>query len=164
MSDIRERTVRWSDPASIVQAGLDLTGLEFLQAGARGEVPPPPVMALIGAEMGEIELGRVTMRLTPGEYLYNPMGSVHGGIIATMLDSVMGCAVHSTLPVGRAYTTLEFKVNFARKLTQDVGTVTAEGVLVQAGRQIALAAGKLIGPDGKLYATATTTCLISDTK
>ncbi|EJT85890.1 phenylacetic acid degradation-related protein [Pseudomonas putida S11] len=91
---------------------------------------------------------------------YNPMGTVHGGWYATILDSAVGCAIHTTLPAGKAYTTLELKVNMVRALTADVAVVRAEGKVIQVGRQVAIAEGRIIGPDGKLYAHATTTCLI----
>ncbi len=133
-----------------------------MQAYVRSEVPAPPVMALLGVQLGSVEPGKVSMRLPPAEHLYNVLGSVHGGVIATLLDSAMGCAVHTSLPAGRGYTTLEFKVNFVRKVTVESGTMTAEGRLLHSGRHTALAEASLIGPDGKLYAIATTTCLVFD--
>jgi len=93
---------------------------------------------------------------------YNPLGTVHGGWFATLLDSAVGCAVHSTLPAGKAYTTLELKLNIVRALTDAVPLVRAEGKVLHAGRQVATAEGRLVGPDGRLYAHATTTCLIFD--
>jgi uncharacterized protein (TIGR00369 family) len=113
--------------------------------------------ALVGAEPGTAVFEGET-----GEHLYNPMGTVHGGYAATLLDSAMGCAVHSTLPAGKAYTTLELKLNIVRALTEAVPLVRAEGKLIHAGRQVATAEGRLFGPDDKLYAHATTTCLIFD--
>ncbi|WP_335740032.1 MULTISPECIES: PaaI family thioesterase [unclassified Pseudomonas] len=92
------------------------------------------------------------------------MGTVHGGWYATILDSAVGCAIHTTLPAGKAYTTLELKVNRVRALTADVAVVRAEGKVIQVGRQVAIAEGRIIGPDGKLYAHATTTCLIFDNR
>ena len=112
--------------------------------------------------MGTIEHGRVTMALEPGEHHYNPLGTVHGGMIAILLDSVMGCAVHSTLPAGRGYTTLEFKMNFLRPVNDRTGLMTAAGNVVHAGRQSAVAEGRLTDAQGKLYATASTTCLVFD--
>jgi uncharacterized protein (TIGR00369 family) len=158
----RQRTVAWSDPAATAAAARGMAGLAFLQAVRDGVLPPPPVVVLLGIELAAVEAGRVVMRLAPGEHLYNPIGSVHGGMIATLLDSVMGCAVHSTLPRGRFYTTLEIKVNFVRALTEAAGVVSGEGRVVQAGRQVALAEGRLTGADGRLYATASTTCLVFD--
>ncbi|MBN9510200.1 MAG: PaaI family thioesterase [Alphaproteobacteria bacterium] len=158
----RQRAVAWSDPVATAEAARGMAGLAFLQAIRDGALPPPPVAVLLGTELAEVEAGRVVMRLAPGEHLYNPIGSVHGGMIATLLDSVMGCAVHSTLPQGRFYTTLEIKVNFVRALTEAAGVVSGEGRVVQAGRQVALAEGRLTGANGRLYATASTTCLVFD--
>lgn len=114
-------------------------------------------------------LSFIPIQMGPGEAIfqgrpqvrhYNPMGTVHGGWYATILDSAVGCAIHTTLPAGKAYTTLEHKVNRVRALTADVAVVRAEGKVIQVGRQVAIAEGRIIGPDGKLYAHATTTCLI----
>lgn len=158
----RRRVVTWSDPQASARAGLGLAGLDYLNAMIAGDLPPPPAIVLLGIEMLAAERGRVTMRLPPGEHLYNPLGSVHGGMIATVLDSVMGCAVHSTLPAGRGYTTLEIKVNFVRALTVATGPADAEGRIVHAGRQSAVAEGRLVDAEGKLFATASTTCLLFD--
>lgn len=141
-----------------------LSGLEVLDAIFAGELPPPP--------MGET-LDFVPIRMTPGEAVfqgrphrrhYNPLGTVHGGWFATLLDSAVGCAVHSTLPPGKAYTTLELKTNIVRALTDRVPLVRAEGRVVHAGNQVATAEGRLFGPDGRLYAHASTTCLVFDTR
>ncbi|WP_245291058.1 PaaI family thioesterase [Methylobacterium aquaticum] len=99
---LRRRVVEWTDPALVAKAGQGLDGLAFLRAMMAGDAPPPPLIALLGIDLVSAEPGRMTMRIGPGEYLYNPLGSVHGGALASLLDSVMGCAVHSTLPLGRA--------------------------------------------------------------
>jgi uncharacterized protein (TIGR00369 family) len=104
----------------------------------------------------------VVMRLTPAEYHYNPIGTMHGGILATLLDSVMGCAVHSTLPKGRAYTSLEIKVNYVRAVTNESGELSAEGNVVHGGRRSAVAEAKVVDAKGRLCATASTTCLVFD--
>ena len=158
----RERTVTWGDPKAAAHAGRTMAGLDYLRAMGEGTLPPPPVSALLGMEVAEVEPGRVVMRLWPGEHLYNPLGSVHGGLLATLLDSVMGCAVHSTLPQGRGYTTLEIKVNYVRAVTDAAGMVSAEGRVVHVGRQTAVAEARLTDAAGKLYATANTTCLVFD--
>lgn len=158
----RQRLVTWSDPKAAAQLGRGMAGLDYLHAMRDGHVPPPPVVLLLGIEMAEAEVGRVVMRLQPGEHLYNPLGTMHGGMIATLLDSVMGCAVHSTLPQGRGYTTLEIKVNYLRTVGEATGVVSAEGQVVHAGRQAAVAEGRLTDTAGKLYATASTTCLLFD--
>ncbi|WQQ39621.1 PaaI family thioesterase [Pseudomonas putida] len=116
-------------------------------------------------------LGFIPIRMSSGEAVfqgrpqvrhYNPMGTVHGGWYAAILDSAVGCAIHTKLPAGRAYTTLELKVNMVRALTADVSVVRAEGKVIQVGRQVAIAEARIVGPDGKLYAHATTTCLVFD--
>ncbi len=156
----RSRSVNWEDP--MVGAGLarTLSGIEFLRAIADGRIPPPPIAALLGMSLGDIAPGRVTFTLDVGEHLYNPIGSVHGGVFCTLLDTAMGCAVHTTLGVGQAYTSLELKVNLVKALTLDTAHVVAEGEVITTGRRVATASGRIVGPDGTLYAHATTTCLI----
>lgn len=156
----RERRVAWDDPAALAAAGRSLSGLDFLRAMAECRLPPPPALLLIGATMGEIAEGRVTMRLAPREFHFNPLGTVHGGILATLLDSVMGCAVHTHLPAGTGYTTLEFKVNFLRPVSLSTGEVTAEGTAIHVGRRSAVAEGRVLDAAGRPVATASTTCLI----
>ncbi|MBV9078979.1 MAG: PaaI family thioesterase, partial [Methylobacteriaceae bacterium] len=156
----RRRVVTWDDPVEAARRGRDLAGLDYLRAMVRGELPPPPIVQLLGIRMASVDEGVVRMELPVGEHLYNPLGSVHGGAIATILDSVLGCAVHSVQPRGRGYTTLEIKVNYVRAVTEAVGTVIAEGRVVHAGRQSAVAEAKLTDGAGKLYATASTTCLV----
>ncbi len=158
----RRRTVTWSDPKAAAAEGRGLAGIDYLRAMMEGRLPRPPVTALLGIGLSSVEPGAVAMEMPVGEHLYNPLGSVHGGMIATILDSVMGCAVHSVLPLGRGYTTLEIKVNFLRAVTDLVGTVRAEGRVVHAGRQSAVADAKLVDAAGKIYATASTTCLVFD--
>ena len=125
-------------------------------------IPAPPAVLLLGVSMGTIEAGCVIRTLEPGEYHDNPLGTVHGGMIATLLDSVMGCAVHSMLPAGQGYTTLEFKVNFMRPVGDRTGVVTAAGHAVHVGRQSAVAEARLLDAAGKLDTTASTTCLVFD--
>jgi len=138
------------------------TGLEIFQAIFDGELPAPPIGETLDFVPIRVDRGLAVFQGRPQKKHYNPMGTVHGGWFATLLDSAVGCAVHSTLPAGRSYTTLELKVNIVRALTEAVPLVRAEGRLVHAGRQVATAEGRLVGPDGKLYAHATTTCLIFD--
>jgi uncharacterized protein (TIGR00369 family) len=160
----RRREVTWQDPLVSAALALEMSGLDYLTAVAKGTIARPPVAALLGMGIERIESGRATFGLDVGEHLYNPIGSVHGGIFATLLDSAMGCAVHSTLPSGRAYTTLELKVNLVKALTIDTPKVTAEGVVISAGRRVATASGQIVGPDGTLFAHATTTCLLFDAR
>ena len=156
----RTRTVAWSDPTATAGQGRGMAGLNYLLALKAGEMPAPPIILLLGIEVAEVEAGQVVMTLMPGEHLYNPLGAVHGGAIATLLDSVMGCSVHSTLPKGRFYTTLELKVNFVRGITLATGRISAEGKVVHCGRQSAVAEGRIIDEQGKILATASTTCLV----
>ncbi len=159
---IRERTFTWSDPAETAAAAKGMAGLDFLLAMRDGTVPAAPIAGLVGLSIGEVEAGRVVMRLVPAEYHYNPIGSMHGGILATLLDSVMGCAVHTTLPAGRGYTSLEIKVNYVRAVTEASGELSAEGVVVHGGRRSAVAEAKVVDGQGRLCATASTTCLVFD--
>jgi uncharacterized protein (TIGR00369 family) len=156
----RRRVVTWEDPVATAAQALETDGIDFLQAIVDGRAPPPPIAQLLGMTVEKLAVGQVTFGLTTGEYLYNPIGSVHGGVFCTVLDSAMGCAVHSTLRAGQGYTTLELKVNLVKRLTVDVPTVTATGRVLTSGRRVATAEGQLTGPDGTLFAHATTTCLI----
>lgn len=137
-------------------------GLEMMQAMLRGELPYAPIARTLDFMLVEIDAGRAVFQGTPGPQHFNPMGTVHGGWYATLLDSALGCAVHSALPQGKAYTTLEFKVNMVRALSPKVQRVRAEGQVIHLGGQTATADARLVGPDGKLYAHASTTCLVFD--
>ncbi len=156
----RTRLISWEDPLPSAQKGRAMSGLDYMRAMQRGEFPPPPIAVLLGMSVVEIEEGRVVFTVQPAEYHYNPIGVVHGGLAATLLDSAMACAVHSTLPAGTGYTTLEIKVNFVRALTSETGEVRAEASVLHRGGRVATAEGRLVGPDGTLYAHATTTCII----
>jgi len=163
MSDdpqIRTRTFTWHDPLGLARETHDMSGLRMLCAIRDGEIEPPPITQALDFRLAEVEEGRVVWTLTPAEYHYNPIGSVHGGVAATLLDSAMGCAIKTLLPAGVTYTTLEIKVNYIRPLTTATGRVRAEGTVEHLGGKTAVAEGRLTGPDGKLYASATTTCLI----
>lgn len=156
----RTRTVTWEDPQIAMRSLRQMNGLEYLRAIKNGEVPPPPVALLLGFAPDELEEGRVTFKMAPGEHLYNPLGTVHGGITATLCDTVMGCAVQTVLPAGTAYTTLEFKINFVRPFTLQTGEVVCEGRVIHSGGRIATAEARVVDAEGKLYAHATTTCII----
>ena len=136
------------------------SGHAFLEAITSGELPPAPIGALLGFLLVESSPGRVVFQGTPGYAHYNPIGTVHGGYAATLLDSCVGCAIHSMLPAGKGYTTLELKINYMRALTDKVGPVRAEGKVIHVGGQIGVAEGRLTDVHGKIYASATTTCLI----
>jgi uncharacterized protein (TIGR00369 family) len=143
-----------------VDAVSPLSGLEFITALADGRFPRPPIATLLDFRPVEVERGRVVFAATPGESHLNPLGAVHGGYVATLLDSCMGCAVHTELGPGQSYTTLELKVNFVRRVTPDTGPVRAEGEVIHVGSQVATAEGRLVDASGRLLAHATTTCLI----
>ncbi|MGD0239257.1 MAG: PaaI family thioesterase [Streptosporangiaceae bacterium] len=162
--DVRQRVVTWQDPLVGAALARDLSGLEYLLGIAEGRIPGAPIAALLGMSVRGVERGRVAFGLEVGEHLYNPIGSVHGGVFCTLLDSAMGCAVHSSLDRGQAYTTLELKVNLVKALTVSTPDVTATGQVVSAGRRVATASGQITGPDGTLYAHATTTCLIFESR
>ncbi|MBY6242766.1 PaaI family thioesterase [Methylosinus sp. Sm6] len=134
--------------------------MEFLRALADGRIPPPPITTLLGFAPSELERGRVVFTGTPDARHYNPIGSVHGGYAATLLDSCMACAVHSMLEAGWSYTTLELKVNFVRAITAATGDVRAEGKILHLGRRMATAEGRLTDERGRLLAHSTTTCLV----
>lgn len=137
-----------------------LTGFELLQAMIAGKIPRPPIAKVLEFELVEIDKGRAVFTGTPVFDFYNPLGSVHGGYAATLLDSCMGCAIHTMMPVGMAYTTLELKVNFVRPLSKDTGLVRAEGKVISLGKRIGTAEGKVFDESGALYAHGTTTCLV----
>jgi len=138
------------------------TGLEFLRGMIEGRFPAPPIMELIGFRLVEVERGRAVFECTPQLKHYNPIGTVHGGFAATLLDSCMGCAVHTTLPLGLGYTTLELKVNLIRSITVDTGQVRAEGRIINSGRRIATAEGRVTDVSGRVLAHGSTTCLVID--
>jgi uncharacterized protein (TIGR00369 family) len=156
----RTRTVSWTDPRLLAKMGRELSGLEYLRKMQSGEIPPPPIGALINFAIAEIEEGRTVFTVEPAEYHYNPIGMVHGGLAATLLDSAMGCAVQSMLPAGVGYTTLEIKVNYVRAMTTETGAVRCEGKIIHIGGRTAVAEGKITDAAEKLYAYGTTTCLI----
>ena len=156
----RTRTITWEDPATAVQTGKTISGIAYLKALQSGELPPPPIAVLLDMSLSEVSEGRVVFLAEPAEYHYNPLGTVHGGVMATLLDSALGCAVQSMLPAGTSYTTLELKVNYLRPVTERTGTIYAEGKIIHVGGRIATAEGRLTDAAGKLYAHATTTCII----
>jgi uncharacterized protein (TIGR00369 family) len=157
---MRERTHTWSDPAVTARAVATMSGLDILRGISAGTLPRPPVLDTLAIDPVEVEEGRVVFTLTPQEWHYNPIGSVHGGVLSTLVDSAMGCAVHSRLAAGIGYTTLEIKVNFVRAVTLDTGTIRCEGTVLSLGRRSATAEAKITTSTGKLIGHATTTCMI----
>ncbi|HEV2912947.1 MAG TPA: PaaI family thioesterase [Pyrinomonadaceae bacterium] len=158
--ETRTRTIVWEDPRALAQAGRNLSGLEYLQKIVEGTLPRPPISALMNFGLAELGEGRAVFTVEPAEYHYNPIGVVHGGLAATLLDSAMGCAIHSTLPAGAGYTTLEIKVNFVRPMTAETGVVRCEAQVIHVGSRTATAEGRVLDESGKLYAHGTTTCII----
>lgn len=154
----RTRTFSWPDPTDIVATARGKSGVELLRAlqGARSA----PVAATLDFALVEVDEGRVVFELAPAEFHENPIGSVHGGVLATLLDSATGAAVHSRLPAGSGYTTLEIKVSFIKAVTRRVPLLRAEGRVVSLGARVATAEATLRDAAGMLYATATSTCLI----
>ena len=156
----RTRTFTWDDPLEMAAVIAEVSGLERMRLVIAGDLPAPPIARLMNIRLVEADEGLAVFEGVPEEYHYNPIGMVHGGFAATILDSAMGCAVHTTLPARVAYTTLELKVNYLKPLKAETGSVRAVGSVIHAGRTTALAEGRLVSADGTLYAHATTTCLI----
>lgn len=159
-ADKRTRTITWEDPMIGANQAMTLSGLEYMQKFRDGEVPPAPIAITMNIHAGEVEEGRVKFSGTPLEAFYNPIGTVHGGFLATLCDSALGCAVHTTLPKGTAYTTLELHVNYVRPVTKDTGTLHCEAHVIHSGRKMATAECKVYDDNGKLYAHGTTTCMV----
>jgi uncharacterized protein (TIGR00369 family) len=156
----RSVEVQWHDPVQLAQAGRSMAGLDFLRAMRDGRLPHPPICALLGYRLTEVEPGLAVFEITAGERHYNPIGVVHGGIAMTLLDSAMGCAVQTQMPAGGAYTTLEAKTNLVRAITSETGPLRAIGKVVHAGKRVATAEARLEDPSGKLYAHASSTCIV----
>jgi uncharacterized protein (TIGR00369 family) len=165
VSTVQEQRIRsfeWSDPLAFAAGASGLSGLETMQAILTGALPPPPIASALGMDVVAAEPGRALFALEPAEWMYNPLGSVHGGIAATLLDTCMGCAVHTTLPAGRGYTTTDLQVRYLRAMRADQGRVLAEGRVVHAGRRTATAEGRIYLEDDEstLFAHGSTGCAI----
>jgi len=159
-TDTRSRTFSWSDPAIHAAHLGQRSGLELLRAMTAGELPAPPVMQMLGMDRIEVAEGRVTVLLTPQEFHYNPLGSVHGGVLATILDTATGCAVHSTLPPGVGYTSMDLNIKYLRRVTVESGQLRCEGTVLSSGRRTALAQATITDGAGRLVAHATSSCLL----
>ncbi len=140
------------------------TGLEVMQAMLAGELPFPHIAETLDFSLVDITPGQAVFQGTPQLMHYNPLGSVHGGWFATLLDSALGCAIHTTMAAGYGYTTAELSVNIVRAATARTGPLRATGRVIHSGRQLATAEARIEGPDGKLYAHGTTTCLVFEVK
>ena len=155
-----ERTYRWADPAEIAAMAQGRSGLELLQLMAAGKVPPPPVGSLIGVDEFVAEKGKVSCTFDPQEFHYNALGTVHGGVTATVIDIVMGSAVHSTLKAGQGFTTLTLELKYHRAITTKSGRLKATAEIVTRGREIVTAEAKLVDKNDRLFAAATSTLLV----
>lgn len=156
----RQKTITWYEPLAAAVQGKALSGLDHLRAIMSGRLPPPPIAAHFDFGLVAAEPGDVTFACTPDESAYNPIGLVHGGLVCTLLDSVTGCAVQSTLPAGVGYTSIEIKVSYLRPVHGHTGELRAHGWVTKPGRRVAFAEGDVRGSDGKVVATASSTCLI----
>jgi len=157
----RTRTYSWSDPLATAAGVGKLSGVDMLQALVRGELPPPPIMQTLGMDGFEVvQEGRCAFTMRAQEFHYNPIGSVHGGVIATLLDSAAGCAVHSTLPAGWGYTSMDLTTKYLRPATVDSGLLRCEGMVINRGRTTALAEARLFDEKGRLLAYASSSCLL----
>ena len=156
----RRLTVDWQDPGPSIRAGAGLTGLAYMQRMISGEFPPPPIAQLMGFSLVSVAPGEAVFECRPGEQHYNPLGTVHGGLAMTLLDSAMGCCIHTLLPAGTGYTTLEAKVNLVRAMTADTGVVRCTGRVIHSGRSTATSEGRIEDAAGRLLAHGTTTCIV----
>jgi len=156
----RTRTISWRDPAISAEAARTLRGSDFVGGIISGEIPAPPTFELIGFRLIEVEPGEVSGQFEPAEFHYNPLGGVHGGIVCFVLDSVMGLAVHSQLPAGRWFATLEMKTQLVRPISESTASLFALGKVVHPGARIATAESRLVDKSGKLFAHGTATCMI----
>jgi uncharacterized protein (TIGR00369 family) len=156
----RSRTFSWTDPTANLALLAGRSGLELLVAMAAGELPPPPVMHMLGIDGFEVAEGSVTVMLTPQEFHYNPLGTVHGGVLATLLDTAAGCSVHSVLPAGTGYTSLDLTTKFLKPVTLASGPLRCTGAVLSRGRRTALGEARLTDEAGRLLAHATSSCLL----
>ena len=156
----RTRTIEWEDPMIGATKALPMPGLDYLRAMIAREIPGPPIVALMNMDLVSATAGEVTFTCEPNESHYNPIGAVHGGFACTVLDSVAGCAVHSTLPAGVGYTSLEIKVSYLRAISTESGVLTAVGRVTKPGSRVAFAEAEITDAQGRLVATATSTLLV----
>src|SRR5436190_19796773 len=156
----RSISISWTDPRELAASARTMAGIDFLRAIRDGRLPGAPIAELLGFKLVEVEPGHAVFECVPGERHYNPIGVVHGGLAMTLLDSAMGCCVQTRMPAGSGYTTLEAKTNLVRAITDKTGRLRAIGKVVHLGNRIATAEGRLEDAAGKLYAHATTTCIV----
>jgi uncharacterized protein (TIGR00369 family) len=162
VADARTRTTSWRDPHEVVAALAELDGLDVLERTRAGELPYPPIAETFGMRLVEVEAGHVVWEAEPGEYLYNPIGTVHAGFAVTLLDSAMGTAFVSVATAGTRWTTLELKTSFTRAITADTGVVRSTGTILHRGRRVVTAEARLEDMEERLLAHATSTILVLD--
>jgi len=160
VTPLRSKTFEWVDPLATADHVVGMSGLEYMHAVGDGSAAWPPMGVLMNFEMVEAERGRVVLACTPGEEHYNPLGIVHGGLLCTLLDTVIGCATHTTLERGTGYTSIELKVSFLRSVTLDTGRLTATGTVTKDGRRVVFAEGGVTDANGNLVATASSSLLV----
>jgi uncharacterized protein (TIGR00369 family) len=158
----RTRTITWQDPAPGTAAGLSMPGIDYMQAVMKGELPPPPISQTMQFDLVEVAPGRAVFTCTPDESVYNPIGVVHGGLVCTLLDSAAGCALHTTLPAGRGYTSVEIKVSYLKAVRATSGLLTATGTVVKSGSRVGFTEATVTDGSGALVATASSTLLVFD--
>jgi uncharacterized protein (TIGR00369 family) len=156
------RTVTWQDPGPTVARGLTMAGIDYLKAMIARELPSPPMAELMQFDLVDAEPGKVVFTCQPDESMYNPIGGIHGGLVCTLLDSVAGLALHSTLPAGKGYTSIEIKVSYLKAVRLDNGPLTATGTVVKSGSRVGFTEGVVTDGSGKIVATATSTLLVFD--
>jgi uncharacterized protein (TIGR00369 family) len=158
----RSKVVTWHDPGPTTAKGLSMAGIDYFRAMIDGVLPGPPIAGLMEFAMTEAEPGRVVFTCRPDESAYNPIGAVHGGLVCTLLDSVAGCALHSTLPKGKGYTSVEIKVSYLKAVRLSSGLLTATGTVVKSGSRVGFTEGVVTDESGAVVATATSTLLVFD--
>jgi uncharacterized protein (TIGR00369 family) len=156
----QSRWISWRDPQATRATVASMSGLEYWNAVIDGHLPPPPICELIPMRVVDFENGSITFSCSPDTSMYNPMGMVHGGAVCTLLDTAAACAMHTTLPEGVGYTSVEIKVNYLKAVTVASGPLTAVGTVVKAGSRIGFSEGKVTDASGNLVATATSTLLV----
>ena len=159
-SRARRRVIEWEDPAPGLAVMRTMSGLDYLRTLIRGELPPPPIMAHLNMTLVDADIGTATFVCEPDESHYNPIGTVHGGVVCTLLDSALGCAVQSTLAQGQGYTSIEIKVNYLRPVLAGAGPLTCVGTVTKPGNRVAFADGVVTDASGKAVATATGSLLV----
>ena len=162
MTQDRSRTITWQDPGPGTLQGLSMPGIHYMQAVMKGELPAPPIAATMQFDLVEAEIGRAVFTCTPDESVYNPIGAVHGGLVCTLLDSAAGCALHTTLPQGKGYTSVEIKVSYLKAVRAGSGPLTATGTVVKAGSRVGFTEATVTDGSGALVATASSTLLVFD--